>query len=271
MFTRAFLTVLRESNEVMDGQQLFTAVRRPVIVNADQTPEYSDIRLADHDGGDFLFVPVALSAAGSAEYAAQGEAGERGISVTGRASEGAVVDSKKELAFWEAIRDSGEADMFRAYLAQFPNGTFAALATIKIAQIEGGSSAGPATQEVAVVVPPAEELTFEVEDTDVTLIAAANANVRARPATSAERLDTIPAGEEVAVTGKVLGTDWYRVVRTDGGQGYVYGPLLRSPASPAGASADAAPTGGSLVWPRSAAQRAVVALWQDAIDRWMTR
>ena len=61
MFTRAFLTALRESKEVLDGQQLFTAVRRPVIVNANQTPEYSDIRLAGHDGGDFLFVPVSLS------------------------------------------------------------------------------------------------------------------------------------------------------------------------------------------------------------------
>ncbi len=66
VFTQAFLTALRESNEVLDGQQLFTAVRRPVIVNADQTPEYSDIRLAGHDGGDFLFVPVSLSAPATA-------------------------------------------------------------------------------------------------------------------------------------------------------------------------------------------------------------
>ena len=35
---------------------------KPVIVNADQTPEYSDIRLADHQGGDFLFVPVEYAA-----------------------------------------------------------------------------------------------------------------------------------------------------------------------------------------------------------------
>jgi hypothetical protein len=28
-----------------------------VILNADQTPEYGDIRKAGHDGGDFLFIP----------------------------------------------------------------------------------------------------------------------------------------------------------------------------------------------------------------------
>jgi hypothetical protein len=40
----------------MDGIQLFTKMRRPVMVAADQTPQYSDVRQAGHDGGDFLFV-----------------------------------------------------------------------------------------------------------------------------------------------------------------------------------------------------------------------
>jgi hypothetical protein len=31
-------------------------MRRPVMVAAEQMPEYSDVRNADHDGGDFLFV-----------------------------------------------------------------------------------------------------------------------------------------------------------------------------------------------------------------------
>jgi hypothetical protein len=33
-------------------------IRRPVMLAADQTPEYADIRKAGHDGGDFLFVRV---------------------------------------------------------------------------------------------------------------------------------------------------------------------------------------------------------------------
>ena len=57
VFAQAFLTALRENDGVLDGQALFDRVKRPVITNSDQTPEYSDIRLAGHDGGDFLLVP----------------------------------------------------------------------------------------------------------------------------------------------------------------------------------------------------------------------
>ena len=35
---------------------MFSQMRRPVILNADQTPQYSDVRKAGHEGGDFLFV-----------------------------------------------------------------------------------------------------------------------------------------------------------------------------------------------------------------------
>jgi len=56
VFASVFLNVLRENTSVMDGTQLFLKIRRPVMLNADQTPEYSDIRKAGHQGGDFLFV-----------------------------------------------------------------------------------------------------------------------------------------------------------------------------------------------------------------------
>lgn len=56
VFAKAFLRALEENRGVLDGQQLFTRIRRPVVLNAPQTPEYADIRFAGHDGGDFLFV-----------------------------------------------------------------------------------------------------------------------------------------------------------------------------------------------------------------------
>jgi len=40
----------------MDGVELYQKVRRTVMLNAKQTPQYSDIRFAGHEGGDFLFV-----------------------------------------------------------------------------------------------------------------------------------------------------------------------------------------------------------------------
>jgi hypothetical protein len=56
VFAKAFLEALEENRDVLDGQGLFARIRRPVVLNSPQTPEYSDIRLAGHDGGDFLFV-----------------------------------------------------------------------------------------------------------------------------------------------------------------------------------------------------------------------
>jgi hypothetical protein len=47
---------LAGNDAVIDGTQLFTKMRRPVMVAADQTPEYSDARNAGHEGGNFLFV-----------------------------------------------------------------------------------------------------------------------------------------------------------------------------------------------------------------------
>lgn len=55
-FATAFIGALKGNAAVMDGTTLFNEVRRPVMLSADQTPEYSDVRRAGHDGGDFLFV-----------------------------------------------------------------------------------------------------------------------------------------------------------------------------------------------------------------------
>jgi len=58
VFASAFIEVLSENTGVLDGTDLFLKIRRPVMVNSDQTPEYADMRKAGHDGGDFLFVRV---------------------------------------------------------------------------------------------------------------------------------------------------------------------------------------------------------------------
>ena len=58
IFASAFINALMESQEILDGAQLFNQIRRPVMLNSDQTPEYSDIRKAGHEGGEFIFVPL---------------------------------------------------------------------------------------------------------------------------------------------------------------------------------------------------------------------
>jgi hypothetical protein len=56
VFAKAFLDTLGDNTGVVDGEGVFERVRERVLLNAEQTPEYGNIRLAGHDGGDFLFV-----------------------------------------------------------------------------------------------------------------------------------------------------------------------------------------------------------------------
>jgi hypothetical protein len=56
IFATAFIEALKDNEKIIDGTELFTLIRRPVIINSDQTPEYADIRKAGHEGGDYLFV-----------------------------------------------------------------------------------------------------------------------------------------------------------------------------------------------------------------------
>jgi hypothetical protein len=44
-----------------------------------------------------------------------------------------------EIEFWQSVKDSGDAEMLRAYLQEFPDGNFKALANIKIEKLNGPS------------------------------------------------------------------------------------------------------------------------------------
>ena len=57
VFAKALLDVLRDNAALIDGTDLFAKVRQQVRLNAEQTPQYQNIRMAGHEvGGDFLFV-----------------------------------------------------------------------------------------------------------------------------------------------------------------------------------------------------------------------
>ncbi len=52
------------------------------------------------------------------------------------------------------------------------------------------------------------------------------ANVRAGPSTAEAKVGALRVGSAVNVTGEVAGSEWYRVTLADGGEGYVWRPLL---------------------------------------------
>ena len=57
VFGKAFIDVLTENREILDGSSLFEQIKRLVVLNAYQTPMYGPIGMTGHEGGDFFFVP----------------------------------------------------------------------------------------------------------------------------------------------------------------------------------------------------------------------
>ena len=51
-------------------------------------------------------------------------------------------DPQLELAFWQSIQNASDPAMFQAYLDQWPNGTFAVLARLKLQQLQAAPAAG---------------------------------------------------------------------------------------------------------------------------------
>ncbi|MBK9362593.1 MAG: caspase family protein [Rubrivivax sp.] len=55
-FAAALIQTLTANRGVLDATSLFGELRRPVALNSEQVPQFADIRLVGHQGGDFLFV-----------------------------------------------------------------------------------------------------------------------------------------------------------------------------------------------------------------------
>ena len=68
VFAKAFLDVLKENNDILEGQRIYQEVSARVSYAAaavmtdhgpiEQVPQYAPIKFAGHESGDFLFVPI---------------------------------------------------------------------------------------------------------------------------------------------------------------------------------------------------------------------
>ncbi|MBE7417115.1 MAG: caspase family protein [Ideonella sp.] len=55
-FAAALIGALKSNAAVLDATTLFAELRRPVALSSEQMPQFADIRLTGHEGGEFLFV-----------------------------------------------------------------------------------------------------------------------------------------------------------------------------------------------------------------------
>lgn len=94
-----------------------------------QTPRHGKMRDPELNKGDFVFKLASVPA-------------DQG---TIRARPGSPTSgTDKETVFWQSVKDSADPDMFEAYLSQYPNGSFAGLARIKIRKLQKQAAVRPA-------------------------------------------------------------------------------------------------------------------------------
>ncbi|MEQ9640442.1 MAG: caspase family protein [Alphaproteobacteria bacterium] len=209
VFADAFLAALRENRDVLDGQALFQRLKQRVVANAQQTPQYADVRDASHDGGDFLFVPRDVLA---------GAPDPVPPPPTASGSLAAL-----DLALWQSVSDSTDPTMLRAYLARFPDGTFATVARLRIGELSvsrGKPASVPTVRKPAPKPKPA--VTGRAR-----YVVVSRAVLRAAPTDAGKRLATLAAGTEVQIAGRTVDGDWLVIAQPEGGKAYLYAPLLR--------------------------------------------
>lgn len=121
LYTSELLKVLGEPD--LKAEEVFKRVRAGVVKHSGgkQTPwESSSLT------GDFVFNFT--------------------VNVTTPAPSAGFDERQIELAYWNSIKDSAHSDAFRAYLEQYPKGSFATLARLKLAEL---ASKPPPAADVA--------------------------------------------------------------------------------------------------------------------------
>ena len=137
--------------------------------------------------------------------------GEFVFNVTVSAAGPTVSNADREMMFWQSIQSSKRAADFEAYLSQFPQGTFAALARGRMEELRKA-------QQLA-AAPALGGLT--VEPIDKEFIAMSNARIREAPDVSSKALATLKEGDSVHVLGKVKNHPWYQIERENQPPAYV--------------------------------------------------
>ncbi|MCZ6502067.1 MAG: caspase family protein, partial [Gammaproteobacteria bacterium] len=182
---------------------MFLGDRVTNLTESMQTPRYGKLRDKNFDRGDFVFTLPEGAVANQLR--------------TGVAAAGSA-----EITFWNSIKSSENTGEFDAYLKQYPNGTFTALAMVKKTAIERK------LKEARAAAQPREK--FKVTFIDSDMQASKVANVRQAPFPTSPRVGRLDRGDKVWVVGQTQtrGGVWYKVARDGVELGFVYAPLLAS-------------------------------------------
>jgi len=143
LFTREFLPMISQPG--ISSTEALRKTRSIVKQKAKTVGHDQDPAMYDQSDGDFYFVsgPAPTQALAMAPTNTKGGATTTVVQ---------AVDPKAvELSFWESIKDSKQADDYKDYLSQYPNGQFASLASRRVATLSQSVSR---SSEMAPPPPP---------------------------------------------------------------------------------------------------------------------
>jgi len=150
-FTPMFVDAIKQGkgdlnrDGYVSGTELGLYLQQEVPRHVDQTPQFGKIQEYELSRGDYIFVVNS----GSTQAVLTSVDNTQSISsapATGVVSKNQSTNHKAlELEFWQSIKDSDSPELYRAYLNQFPGGTYAAIAKVKLKtanQPQQGASQG---------------------------------------------------------------------------------------------------------------------------------
>ncbi len=124
----------------------------------------------------------------------------------------------EERRLWSLVSQSDNPTDYQVFLDSFPDGMYAVEARVRLADLGGQATVA------------AQSKPLEVEKLEGTYVVQCNANLRQAATPKSSRIGLLLGGEDVQVTGKVKGKNWFKVKLLGGEEGFVFGPLLRQDA-----------------------------------------
>jgi hypothetical protein len=165
-FTTALLNHLAEPG--LDIGVLMRRVREDVINSTDgkQVPWSNSSLVGDsvvlnNTSRQIVVEPKVLQAPSTDNTAAAA------AQTTNMASVASTANAALELSYWNTIKDANNPSLLRAYLLQYPNGTFAGLAKAMLSDIDEKGSANRKKeneQKVAALNTDQSQVTFEAQE-----------------------------------------------------------------------------------------------------------
>lgn len=168
-FTPAFVDAIQygrgdlNRDGYVSGTELGLYLQQEVPRYVSQTPQFGKIQEYELSRGDFIFALAASAQQVSSDRAEdiQSESKTAAGGSVGASNKAALQDNL-EIEFWKTIKDSNNAALYRAYLNQFPGGTYAEIAKVMImesgqSQTSSNSAALATSQEKSQTTAPEDD------------------------------------------------------------------------------------------------------------------